>query len=158
MTEAKVKLVEKYFSYLNALQDGESTALDGMLGMWVDDGICTFIGTPPTGSFKGEFAIRVLYTSILRRPIEQVRSVKCTLSDVSSRGDKVVAVWTLHTETVEGKKFSISGTSAFEFKDNKISSLEIASTPKPFDISGFTLDELKIADIGRLSLAAWAVV
>jgi ketosteroid isomerase-like protein len=72
--------------------------------------------------------------------------------------ERVVAGWTTVVGTRDRRGYQISGSHSFTFKDGRISKLRIVVSPKPEANEQFDASALSIDDIGRLSLAAWAVV
>jgi hypothetical protein len=66
--------------------------------------------------------------------------------------------WTTLIGTEDNRGFQVSGNHTFTFKDGKIISLKVVVSPKPDRAPKLALDGLSVDDIGRLSLAAWAVV
>lgn len=71
---------------------------------------------------------------------------------------KLVAGWTTRVGTHQKAGFEVSGSHTFMFKDGKICALKVVVSPKADDSPTLTLAGLTVNDIGRLALAAWAVV
>lgn len=79
-------------------------------------------------------------------------------SDAGARSQRVAVGWTTVIGTADQRGFQVTGNHAFTFKNGKISALKVMVSPKADTTPGLSLDGLAVADIGRLSLAAWAVV
>lgn len=79
-------------------------------------------------------------------------------SGVTVRGQRVAVGWTTVVGTEDQRGFQVTGNHAFTFKDGKINSLKVTVSPKAEDTPGLSLQGLTLTDIGRLLLAAWAVV
>jgi hypothetical protein len=73
-------------------------------------------------------------------------------------GDRIVAGWSTRIGTSDDRGFEVSGSLTFTFKDGKIASLKVVTSPKPDGSQNLRLDALAVDDIGRLALAAWCVV
>jgi hypothetical protein len=78
--------------------------------------------------------------------------------DDGVRGQRVAVGWTTVIGTGDQRGFQVAGNHTFVFKDGKISSLKVTISPKADTTPGLALEGLAVTDIGRLSLAAWAVV
>jgi ketosteroid isomerase-like protein len=173
------EIVRKYFDLVRELRTGVEGAPERLVDLWDPEGTFEFAGSPPvTGTFTGINAITVLYRNrfaangmpltlqgagreegkdggiedalgVVDTDVHRMR----TLDD-----ERVVAGWTTTVGTREGRGYQVSGSHSFIFKGDKISSLRIVVSPKPEASEQFDASTLSIDDIGRLSLAAWAVV
>ena len=77
---------------------------------------------------------------------------------VKMQDDAAVAGWTTTISTEDGQGLQVSGRHRFKFEDARITQVIGSVTPQPKQASGLSMDDLAIANVGRLSLAAWAVV
>ncbi|TGQ72911.1 MULTISPECIES: hypothetical protein [unclassified Mesorhizobium] len=111
----------------------------------------------PASALAAEIALGVVDTKVNRmRTLATGRPT--TKSKMDSRGQRVAVGWTTVIGTGDKRGFEVTGNHAFTFMDGKISSLKVTVSPKAEDTPGLSLQGLAVADIGRLSLAAWAVV
>ena len=76
----------------------------------------------------------------------------------NARNERVAAGWTTLVGTDGRHGFQVAGNHVFLFRNGKISSLKVTVSPRAEATPGLALDGLAVVDIGRLSLAAWAVV
>lgn len=164
------KVIKKFFGFLKDLHSGNTKAIDKILELWDDEGSVKLIGLYPyAGEFVGVNSISVLYHNVARSAGMSIHlkdlKLKATLGprkfeveSIQSIGDKVVATWRTEITTKEGVGFEMSGGDTFYFKGNKISRDLCTMSTKPAEIKGFKLGKLSVSDIGRLALAAWAVV
>jgi ketosteroid isomerase-like protein len=75
--------------------------------------------------------------------------------------DRVVAGWTTVVGTGDGRGFEVSGSHTFTFRNGKIRTLKVVVSPRPDPAQAhhnLNLHALSVDDVGRLALAAWAVV
>lgn len=164
------KIIKDFFRYLKELHSGNTQAIEKILELWDDEGTVKLIGLYPyAGEFVGVNSISVLYHNVARSagmPVHLKDSkIKATLGprkfeveSIHSVGDKVVATWRTEITTKEGVGFEMSGGDTFSFKGDRISRDLCTMSTKPAELKGFKVDELSVNDIGRLALAAWAVV
>jgi hypothetical protein len=173
------EIVNRYFEYIRELRHGQQEAVDKLIGLWDEDGVFEFAGAEPvTGTYKGRNAIHVLYKNRVNTcgmplrlegtPLDVALGIVDThVNRTRTLGGKVkgagksqrVAVgWTTVVGTEDKRGFQVSGNHTFTFKDGKISALKIVVAPKAEETEGHSLQGLAVSDIGRLSLAAWAVV
>ncbi|MDD5385401.1 MAG: nuclear transport factor 2 family protein [Gallionella sp.] len=164
------KVVTEFFEYLKAIHSGNIEAIDKMLALWDDEGVVKLIGLYPySGEFVGVNAISVLYHNVARSAGMPVRlkdsKLKTTLGprkfeieSIHSIGNKVVATWRTEITTKDKVGFEMSGGDTFYFKEGKISRDLCTMSTRPAEVQGFKLGSLSVNDIGRLALAAWAVV
>ncbi len=170
-TKNHEEIVTKYFNQLGAIFAGEAKAIDEMLRIWDEDGSCEFVGAHPyNGEFRGRNAVHVLFNNLAHTAGMSLRLEgrvgappvlgprKFEPSRIRTVDDKVVVDWTSAAAMKDGKGLSIAGSDTFSFKGDKISSLRIVISPKVEGIAGLRPEDLSINDIGRLALAAWAVV
>lgn len=163
-------IVKDFFGYLKEIHNGNIQVIEKMLELWDDEGVVKLIGLYPyAGEFVGVNAISVLYHNVARSAGMQVllkdSKMKASLGprkfeveSIQSVGDKVVATWRTEITTKEKVGFEMSGGDTFYFKGDKICRDLCTMSTKPSEIKGFKVRELSINDIGRLALAAWAVV
>jgi hypothetical protein len=171
-------VVEKYFRYIRELRSGTSGAVERLVELWDPDGVFEFAGSPPvTGTFKGRQAIHTLYKNRFhasgmplklegksgaasRRggPDVALGVVDTEVNRMRILDDKVVAGWTTVVGTTDKRGFQVSGSHTFAFKDGMISSLKVVISPKSDVARNLNIEGLAVNDIGRLALAAWAVV
>lgn len=170
------KLVQTYFRYVKDLYAGKHQVIEKFLELWDPDGTFEFVGTPPTkAAFHGVNAIHVLYKNRLNSsdmPLRLegagtwVKSGKVTgLGELNTGmyqtreiGNRIMADWTKVIRTQDRRGFTVSGSHEFTFKDGRIQTLRVVVSPKPHATEHLSLAGLSVNDIGRLSLAAWAVV
>lgn len=144
--------------------------------------------SPVAGTFKGRQAIHVLYrnrlracgmdlgvTSALATPAEGLRDAALGVVDTEvhkvrnlaattarsaapAKGNRVAVGWSTTIATADKRGFKVGGSHTFTFKGGKIASVKVVVAAKPEPADGFELAQLTVHDIGRLSLAAWAVV
>jgi ketosteroid isomerase-like protein len=179
--------VNHYFQYIRELRNGQQEAVKKLIDLWDEDGMFEFAGAEPvSGTYKGRNAIHVLYKNRVNACGMPLRlEGKASTSDSTSardvalgvvdthvnrvrtlggkgKGDstsqRVAAGWTTIVGTEDKRGFQVSGNHTFTFKDGKISALKIVVAPKADKSDGLSLEGLAVNDIGRLSLAAWAVV
>lgn len=173
-------LVRRYFDLIRELRTGVEGAPDRLRELWDADGVFEFAGSPPvTGTFTGVNAIAVLYqhrfgASGMPLTLQgtgagdgaKAEGITTALgvvdTDVSRLrhldDGRVVAGWTTTIGTRDGQGFQVSGSHSFTVKNGKIASLRIVVSPKADRAEEFSAEALSVDDIGRLSLAAWAVV
>lgn len=168
-------LVRSYFSHIKDLRSGKPGAVEALVELWDPDGTFEFAGSPPvTGTFHGANAIHALYQNRFRSngmkmrfdagaagaPGQEVALgvVDTDVGGVKQVGHKVVAGWTTTMGTQDGRGFQVSGSHTFTIRNGKITDLKIVVSPRPHAAPNLKLDGLAVEDIGRLALAAWAVV
>ncbi|MCB1764504.1 MAG: hypothetical protein KDJ22_00375 [Candidatus Competibacteraceae bacterium] len=181
------RVVDEYFDLIRELRKGQESAVAKLLDLWDEDGVFEFGGAPPvTGTFKGKNAIHALYKNRAKAtgmPLElegdsqsrastlgvarqvalgtvdtNVKRKKTLGIRAGMNPDRVAVSWTTVIGTADNRGFEVSGNHSFIFKEGKIASLKVIVSPKPDDSTGLSLRGLSVDDIGRLSLAAWAVV
>ena len=168
--------VTKYFKLIRDLRNGKETAVPGLMELWDQDGTFEFSGAPPVaGTFKGEMAIKTLYQNRLKASgmnmkIETLAAkepqdvnlglVDTEVTNLRTDGDRVVVAWNTTVGTTENRGFDVAGSHLFEFEGGKIKNLRVSVSPKPdkSKLKNLRLDDLSVTDVGRLSMAAWAVV
>lgn len=114
--------------------------------------------TPEAMAVASEVALGAVETHVNRirtlgTPVSMVQDVL-----TAEKPHRVAVGWTTTIETDDKRGFNIGGSHTFTFKDGKISALKVSVSVKPQVSEGLSLDNLTVKDIGRLSLAAWAVV
>ena len=178
-TEAKSKsneeIVHEYFQHVSDLRSGKEGAVEALMNLWDADGTFEFAGSPPvTGTFHGRNAIHVLYKNRflangMKFHLEPDKAgaarhdvalgvVSTDVGRVRARDHKIVAGWTTTMGTQDGRGFQVSGSHTFTLRDGKITNLKVVVSPRPDTAPNLKLDGLAVEDIGRLALAAWAVV
>lgn len=112
----------------------------------------------PAGALAREVALGAVDTHVnrVRNLAASTTSAKSTKAAGSSQ--RVAVGWTTTIGTDDKRGFKVGGSHTFTFKGDKISALKVSVSPKPEDSQGLALTDLSVSDIGRLSLAAWAVV
>lgn len=177
-------IIDRYFSYIRELRNGQDEAVDKLIELWDESGVFEFAGASPvTGTYKGRNAIHVLYKNRVKAcgmPLKLegnpaspagaaalAREVALGAVDTqvnrmrnlaAPKGQRVAVGWTTTIETDDKRGFQVGGSHTFTFKGGKISALKVSVSSKPEQSAGLDLNDLAVQDIGRLSLAAWAVV
>jgi len=170
----KKNVVETFFSYLGKLHEGDESVVEKVVELWDDEGVWEFLGAYPSeGKFKGKVALQVLFKNLAhsatmpvfleKGKITNIESRKFEIRDMHVVGEMVVANWDQVVTTKDGRGIAISGSTKFHFKGDKISKLDVIALPKSEAelrklMPALSMKELTITDIGRLALAAWAVV
>jgi ketosteroid isomerase-like protein len=183
-TQRHEQVVRDYFEYIKELRAGREEAVEKLTNLWDADGTFEFAGAPPvTGTYHGRTAIQVLYKNRAKAagmplhvdgdpnirdartnaPFNQQVDLGVVETDVRrtralNGGDRIVAGWSTRIGTSDDRGFEVSGSHTFVFKDGKIASLKVVTSPKPDASQNLRLDALAVDDIGRLALAAWCVV
>jgi len=173
------KIVEHYFNLIRKLRAGEQGSVEKLVDLWETDGRFEFAGAPPvTATFEGRHAIHVLYRNRFEAngmPLrlegtdgyKDERQLEVALGVVDTEvhrirmiDERVVAGWTTTIGTSDQRGFKISGSHTFTFRDGRVASLKIVVSPRADEApnADLSLEGLAVEDIGRLSLAAWAVV
>lgn len=182
--QARQELVDRYFGYIRDLRVGKEEAVDKLVDLWDEDGVFEFAGAPPVvGTFKGRNAIYALYKNRVKAcglplklngdartatarevalgtvdtRIHRVRALDKNLA-ADTTPERVAVGWTTVIGTNDQRGFEVSGNHIFTFKGERIASLKVVVSPKADKTDGLRLEGLAVDDIGRLSLAAWAVV
>lgn len=110
-----------------------------------------------TAALARDVALGVVETQVNRmRTLAAARATP--KSGDRAPGQRVAVGWTTVIGTDDQRGFQVTGNHSFVFKDGKISSLKVTVSPKADTTPGLAIEGLAVADIGRLSLAAWAVV
>lgn len=169
-------LVKRYFSLIRDLRNGKEGSVERLVDLWDADGVFEFAGAPPVqAKFVGRQAINVLYKNrfdangmelqLAGAGTKSQRSAALGVVDTDVHkqrviDDKLVAGWTTVIGTKDGRGFEVSGSHTFTFADGKIRSLKIVISPKAdtAKMQTLSMEGLAVEDIGRLALAAWAVV
>jgi hypothetical protein len=145
------------------------------MDLWDPEGTFEFAGSSPVvATFKGAAAIRTLYKNRLNSSgmplaIETnlgtsqdvtLGAVDTEVTHLRTNGTRVVVGWRTTIGTREGHGFDVAGSHLFVFDGSQIKSLRVNVSPKPdvSQLANLRADSLTVNDIGRLSLAAWAVV
>ena len=173
--EQHLSTIQKYFEELNKVYTREPGAVERLLELWNDDGVFEFCGAPPvTGVFHGKNAVHVLYknrfhlrgmpvtlqgTATIGPKSSSVQFVHRRIDRVNVVADDVITAWTTATIGAAGDAgFECSGNYTCTFRDGKIAKVRVVVSPKGEAAEGLRFEDLSIDDIGRLALAAWAVV
>lgn len=172
------EVVKNYFDYIRQLRNGDAEAVERLLALWDDDGTFEFAGSPPVnGTFRGKNAIHVLYKNRLLAsgmhlqfegaPLRNMAADDIRLGIVDTEvkttrplEQKIVSAWQTTIGTSDGRGFEVAGSHVFTFENGKIKTLKITISPRPerTEREALSLESLTVSDIGRLALAAWAVV
>lgn len=176
VTERHERIVERYFEYVRGLRTGEEGSVERLVDMWDEDGTFEFAGSPPVAAtFCGRNAIHTLYKNRFQAsgmplqlqavPEAKVESGQAQLGEVRTEvrrtrriDRRIVAGWVTRIGTRDGRGFQVHGSHAFTFEGDRISTLKVIVSPRPEQAESLDLGRLNVDDIGRLSLAAWAVV
>ncbi|MBS0448009.1 MAG: hypothetical protein JSR59_18915 [Proteobacteria bacterium] len=184
--------IDRYFSYIRALRNGDEQAVQKLVDLWDEDGVFEFAGAAPlTATFKGRNAIHVLYKNrvaacgmplklegalattpgalarevalgAVETHVNRMRNLPAAAATkgtkAAEKGQRVAVGWTTTIATDDKQGFEVGGSHTFTFKGDKIGALKVVVSPKPEAAKGLNLNDLAVRDIGRLSLAAWAVV
>jgi ketosteroid isomerase-like protein len=168
-------IVERYFSLIHDLRNGDEESVPRLMDLWDTDGTFEFAGASPViGTFHGAVAIRTLYQNRLRANGRKVTVettaatpedltlgvVETHVTHVRTNGDRVAAGWRTTIGTTEGQGFDVAGSHLFVFDGDKIKSLRVTVSPKAdqSQLAELRAERLTVNDVGRLSVAAWAVV
>lgn len=112
----------------------------------------------PSGALAREVALGAVDTQVNRvRNLPESTTTAKSLK-ATEKSQRVAVGWTTTIGTDDKRGFNVGGSHTFTFKKGKISALKVSISPKPEDSEGLVLTDLAVNDIGRLSLAAWAVV
>lgn len=170
------KTVDLYFHFVRGLRNGITDAVDQLVDLWDADGVLEFAGEPPLNAkFVGRTAIHTLYRNRLyaqNMPIQLEGEAKkrtatgeamlsvaeSEIQHMRAYDDSVIAGWETLVSTDDDRGFAVSGSHVFTFKNGKIASLQIIISPKPDRAANLNMEGLTVNDIGRLTLAAWAIV
>lgn len=169
--------IRTYFSLIKELRAGQEEAVEKLLELWDEDGVFEFAGSSPvTGTYQGINAIHTLYKNRVKAtgmPLKleglQERAdisketalgiVNTEVSRMKVSDRKTVASWRTVVGTEDSRGFQVSGSHTFTFnEEGKISSLKVVVSPRAGEFENLRLNDLSVNDIGRLALAAWAVV
>jgi ketosteroid isomerase-like protein len=160
---------------IRALRQGDEKSVPQLMELWDPDGVFEFAGAPPVvGTYKGAVAIHSLYKNRVGsgnmpvpietrsgQPIDMILGVVDTeVTHLRTNGNRVIVGWRTTVGTREGVGFDVAGSHLFTFEGNKIKSLRVNVSPKAdqSQLAHLKFEDLTVADVGRLSLAAWAVV
>jgi ketosteroid isomerase-like protein len=172
---ATEKIVDEYFNHIRDLRRGVEGSPEKLRDLWEEDGVFEFVGAPPvTGSFVGRNAIYVLYKNRFaanrmplrlegREPRRELIEARLGEVDTEVRrtkvlDGKVVAAWSTTVATEDSQGFQVAGSHTFTFRGERISHLKVVVSPRAEEAANLRLESLSVDDIGRLALAAWAVV
>lgn len=174
------KTVEAYFAAVTDLRSGEMGALNNMMSLWKDDGVLNVLagtgddGWPRSKVYEGADAILARFKAMVNP--ERVKltdvgkdvgiNVKSVVGEVRESGKTVTATVMIIVSTDEDNPRSIhieENKFAFTFDGGKIQKVI-----EDVSWSGATVSQkimspfvdtksLSIQDIGRLTLAAWAI-
>ena len=165
-------IVTTYFEYLAAIHAGEEAAVEQILDLFDDEASWEILGPHPlVGEFKGRLALEVLFRNLTqvgrltirlgerRVKVEKIAPVEVT-RQVELAG-RFVADWTQEVRIGDREGIVLDGSTTFYLKDGKIARLRSVAMPRRSPEAlppGLSIEELTVSDIGRLALAAWAVV
>lgn len=168
------KVVESYFRHIRELRDGKATAVQALLDLWNPDGVIEFAGASPvTGSFRGRNALHVFYKNRLQsknmavkldrktktsKETDVVDLIESEPQHIRAEDGAVVANWNTVVSTRAGQGFQVAGSHTFTFRGGKIANIRVVVSPQAEPMKDLRIEGLTVDDIGRLSLAAWAIV
>jgi len=170
------KIVAEYFDLIREMREGNVGSIPKLLNLWNEDGVFEFAGSPPvTGTYKGINAIHTLYLNRCKAcgmPLKLEGAnvednqekeiglgvVTTDIGKINSNEKRIVVGWKTTVGTTDGRGFEVAGSHTFTFKDEKIETLKLVVSPRPDRNEKLLMDDLSVNDIGRLALAAWAVV
>lgn len=166
------EMTNSFLKNFSNIKKGDSKAVIKMLEMWTQDGVFQFDGLPElNGSFHGIMALEVLFTSIARsaasgnevRGLKKLHMNEMSLGEIRTIGDECYCDWRQVVSREKGQGALIFGNIKLTFRQGLISavkvvSLPLMSTPDEMLPQGLSMKDINITDIGRLALAAWAVV
>lgn len=112
----------------------------------------------PAGALAREVALGAVDTHVNRVRNLAASTTSAKSTKAAEKSQRVAVGWTTTIGTDDKRGFKVGGSHTFTFKGGKISALKVSVSPKPEDSEGLVLTDLAVNDIGRLSLAAWAVV
>jgi hypothetical protein len=170
--QRREEVVRSYFRLLSKILEGDEKAVDEILNLWDEDGSIEFQGPPPlVAEFRGRAAVEVWLRNRLKvrgmpikitgtggEPAGSLTITRINLIEVRAVGEKIVAPHETTVGTDGERGFTQAGHNVFTFRGDKIFSVKVVLSPKPEAAEGLKLEELGVLDVGRLSLAAWAVV
>ncbi len=169
---SNAELTKKFLAAFKRIKGGDSTAVDEIIEYWVRDGTFSFDGVPElNGSFQGTMALDTLFSSIARtaesgneaRGLKKLRTNLLEFGDIRSVGNECYCDWKQIISGEEGQGALINGSIKLTFREGLVSSAKVVAVPV-MDATdemlpkGLSMKDLKVDDIGRLALAAWAVV
>lgn len=112
----------------------------------------------PAGALAREVALGAVDTHVNRMRNLPASASSAKSTKAAEKSQRVAVGWTTTIGTDDKRGFEVGGSHIFTFKGDKISALKVSVSPKPEASEGLALADLAVQDIGRLSLAAWAVV
>jgi len=160
---------------VRALRNSVDGAASELMKLWSPDGKFEFCGASPvTATFEGAAAIQTLYKNRfnscgmdIELEGQNAKSSRVTLGNVDTQvlhiknnGSRAVVGWRTTIGTKEGHGFDVAGAHLFTFEGDKIKNVRVTVSPKADESMDKSLNarDLSVSDVGRLSLAAWAVV
>lgn len=171
------QIVVDYFNGMEDLFAGDSTAIKKLMSLWAQDGILVLTGAPGESEwprdYKGSRAVQSRYADMLNMQKQQFKladagstvtidSIDFCIESISLKGD--VATVTLNAGVTTSKKpaiaFDYKRTFTFTFDKGKIQQLvehHDWSSAAEAQIERISAAGLSVKDIGRLTLAAWAI-
>src|SRR5437764_226075 len=169
------EIVKLYFALIKDLRSGKEGSVERLTELWQPDGTFQFVGSPEVNAtFQGINAINVLYKNRFKAngmPVKLEGAKPLGADATAALGvvdtevvktamvdDKIVASWKTSVGTNKRFGFVVGGSHTFRFHDGKISSLKVSISPKAEGTPNLDIGALSVKDVGRLSLAAWAVV
>jgi hypothetical protein len=101
-----------------------------------------------------------LETKVDQRAEATLGVVDTDVTHLRTKEGRVLVGWRTTIGTEDGRGFDVAGSHRFVFEGDKIKNLRVTVSPKADQshLEELSLENLTIADIGRLSLAAWPVV
>jgi hypothetical protein len=174
MDKERKRLMDTFVDRIKELHAGKKESVGKMLELWDQDGLWEYAGPPPlVGSFRGTVALNVLFKNLttvseMELPRGTKRSGVVTVHDFKVLGSSATAEkgdleWVQVLGFGDANGGALRGHVSFTFKGRKIGSVRAVIMPVPEASDrllprGLSLGDLTVKDIGRLALAAWAVV
>jgi hypothetical protein len=166
------KLTKSFLASFKAIKNGDSSAVNDIMKLWSRDGIFQFDGVPElNGGFQGTMALDVLFSSIARsakegneaRGLKKLKSNKLEFGEIRCVDDECYCDWKQVISDKKGRGALINGSIKLTIRKGTVVAAKVVAVPA-LDATddmlpkGLSMKDLKVDDIGRLALAAWAVV
>lgn len=167
------KTVAQFSELLQRILTGDAKAVEAMGHLFDRDCVLEIHGPEPmNGSFHGRFAVQVYCKSLASSastevtlpsgPSGRLKTERFSIDETEVEHDKAVLVWN-NVLDYEGKAVILKGQTTLGFRGDKIVSwrtvvIDVPAAAPEMLRAGLEMHKLKVMDIGRLALAAWAVV